>query len=386
LVRRRKIKLDFNLSQEHMMFQKAMREFVERDIAPVADEAEETETCPVELFPKLGHLGYLCPAYPEEIGGGGLGKIGDCIQVEEIGRINSGICSAVIVTSGVAIVSMFKHGNEEQKQKYLLPAIKGDKIAAFGLTEPNVGSDAASIQTTAKRDGDYWVINGSKMYITNGPICDFITLAVSTDKSKGGKGISQIIVERDTPGLSISKLRKLGHHSASTAELAFEDCRVPAANLIGEEGQGFKYILESLSSGRISHSARSMETASVAFEAALSYAKERTQFGQPIGKFQSIAFKLARMSTDIEAARWLLYRTAWLYDTGQECRKEASMTKLFSSDVCVRTVEESMRIHAGAGYLHESKVQRYFRDAIVYPITEGTNEIHQMVISRELGL
>ena len=181
-------------------------------------------------------------------------------------------------------------------------------------------------------------------------------------------------------------MKKLGLHSSSTAELAFEDCRVPVDNLIGKEGEGFKYILESLASGRISHSARCLGASQAAFEASLNYAKERTQFGQPIGKFQSIAFKLARLATNIEAARWLLYRVAWLYDQGNECRKEAAMTKFFTSEVCVRTVEEAMRIHAGAGYLAESKIQRYYRDAIVFPITEGTNEIQQLVISRELGL
>ena len=191
--------MDFELTQEHKMFQKAMREFVEKEIAPLVDEAEEKETTPVELFPKLGELGYLCPAYPEELGGGGLGKTGDCIQAEEIAKISSGICAGIMVTSGLATTAIMKHGNEEQKQKYLVPAVKGKKIAAFGLTEPNAGSDAAAIETTAKRDGNYYVINGSKIYITNGPICSFFTLAVSTDRSKGAKGISAIIVERDIP-------------------------------------------------------------------------------------------------------------------------------------------------------------------------------------------
>lgn len=378
--------MDFELSQEHTMFQKAMRSFVEKEITPLVEEAEEKEITPIELFPKLGELGYLCPGYPEELGGGGLGKTGDCIQAEEIAKVSSGICAGIMVTSGLATTALMKHGSDEQKQKYLVPAIRGEKVAAFGLTEPNVGSDAAAIETTAKRDGEHYIINGTKIFITNGPICSFVTLAVSTDRSRGAKGITTIIVELDTPGLSWTKLRKLGLHSSSTAEIVFEDCRVPAENLIGVEGEGFKYMLESLASGRISHSARGVGLAQAALEDSLNYAKERIQFGQPIGKFQSIAFKLARMATDIEAARWLLYRTAWLYDQGNECRKEAAMTKYFTAEVCVRTAEEAMRIHAGAGYLAESKIHRYFRDAILLPITEGTNEIQQLVISRELGL
>jgi len=378
--------MDFELSEEHLMFQKAIRDFTEKEIAPLVDEAEEKETTPVELFPKLGKLGYLCPGYPEELGGGGLGKIGDCIQAEEIAKVSSGICAGIMVTSGLATTALMKHGTDEQKQKYLVPAIKGDKIAAFGLTEPNVGSDAAAVETTAKRDGNDYVINGTKIYITNGPICSFVTLAVSTDRSKGSKGITTLIVERDIPGFSWTRLRKLGLHSSSTAEIAFEDCRVPAENLIGEEGQGFKYMLESLASGRISHAARGLGLSQAALQDSVNFAKERIQFGQPIGKFQSIAFKLARMATDIEAARWLLYHTAWIYDQGQECRKEAAMTKYFIAEVTVRVAEEAMRIHGGAGYLAESKIGRYYRDAILLPITEGTNEIQQLVISRELGL
>ncbi|HJX69841.1 MAG TPA: acyl-CoA dehydrogenase family protein [Dehalococcoidia bacterium] len=193
-------------------------------------------------------------------------------------------------------------------------------------------------------------------------------------------------MERDTPGLSVTKMRKVGHHSAATAELAFEDCCVPVDNLIGEKGRGFKYVLESLSGGRISHSAQSLGIAQAAFQASLDYAKERVQFGQPIGKFQAIAFKLARLATEIEAARWLLYRVVSLYDQGNECRQESAMTKFFSSEVAIRTAEEAMRIHGGAGYLAESKIQRYFRGAILYHITEGTTEIQQLVVSRELGL
>ncbi len=378
--------MDFEFSEEQKMFREAIRELAQKEVAPIVKEAEENETAPVDLFPKLGKLGYLCPAYPPEYGGGGLGKIGDCILVEELARVCSGITSGIMVQSGLSTFPILDHGNEEQKQRFLVPAAKGEKIAAYGLTEPNAGSDAAAVETTAKRDGSYYIVNGSKIYITNGQICDFATLAVSTDRSQGSRGVSTIIVERNTPGFTITKMRKLGHHSAATAELAFDNCRVPIDNLIGEEGRGFRYMLEALNGARISHGARSLGTAQAAFEASLDYAKQRIQFGQPIGKFQAISFKLARMAAEIEAARWLLYRVAWLYDQGNECRKEAPMTKLFASEVAIHAAEEAMRIHAGAGYLAESTVERYFRDAILFHTTEGTSEIQELVISRELGL
>jgi alkylation response protein AidB-like acyl-CoA dehydrogenase len=378
--------MDFELSDEHKMFQQTMRKFAEREVAPRVDEAEEKETFPVELFAKLGELGFLCPSYPMEYGGSELGKISDCILAEELGKVCSGICSGLMVQSGLATSTILKHGTEAQKQKYLVPAVKGKMVAAFGLSEPSAGSDAANIQTTAKRDGKDFIINGNKIYITNGPIASFLTLTVATDKSKGTKGISAIIVETNIPGYKMRKMRKVGHHSTTTADITYQDCRVTADNLVGEEGKGYKYILETLNGARISHSARSVGLAQACLEASINYAKERVQFGQPIGKNQAIAFKIARMAMEVEAARSLTYRIAWMFDTGHECRLEGPMTKLFASEVAIRTAEEAMRIHAGAGYLHESKIGRYFRDAILYHSTEGTSEIQQMVISRELGL
>jgi len=378
--------LDFELTEEQKMFQKAVMDFARKEVAPIVKEAEETETFPKQLFPKLGELGYLCPSYPEEYGGGGLGKIGDCILIEELARVCFGISAGIMAQGGLATYPILAHGTELQKQKYLVPAVKGQKIAAYGLTEPNAGSDASAIETTARREGDYYVINGTKIYITNAPICDFMLLAASTDRSKGHRGIATFIVDRDTPGLTVATLKKVGAHSAATGEVAFEDCHVPTDNLVGEEGRGFKYMLESLNGARISHAARSFGIAEAAFEASLDYAKQRKQFGQPIGKFQAIAFKLSTLATQIEAARSLLYRVAWLYDQGNECRKEAPMVKFFCSELAIRAAEEAMRIHAGAGYLAESVIQRYFRDAILTHTTEGTTEIQELVISRELGL
>ena len=378
--------MDFAFDEVQQLFQNAARDFAQREVAPIVEEAEKADDVPMHLFTTLGELGYLCPGYPEEYGGGGLGKIGECILYEELGKISSGICSGIMVNGGLASKMVEAHGTEEQKQKYLAPACRGEKIASFGLTEANAGSDAAAIETKAVKDGDSWVINGSKIYITNGQICDFVTIAAVTDKTRGSRGISTIIIDADNPGFTRSKMEKLGNHASATSEMYFDDCRVPAENLVGVEGEGFKYMLESLTGARISHAARSIGMAQAALQTTLDYAKERVQFGRPIGKNQDIAFRLARISTEIEAARWLLYRVAWLYDSGETCRKEAAMTKLKAAEVAVKMAEEAMRIHAGAGYLAESVVQRYYRDAILYPITEGTSEIQQLIISRELGL
>ncbi len=378
--------MDFAFDELQQLFQNAARDFATREVAPIVEEAEAKDDVPMELFTKLGELGYLCPGYPEQYGGGDMGKIGECILYEELGKVSSGICSGIMVNGGLATKMVAAHGNEEQKQKYLAAACKGEKIAAFGLTEANAGSDAAAIETKAVKDGDSYVINGSKFFITNGQICSFVTIAAVTDKTKGSKGISTIVVDADTPGFSRTKMEKLGNHASATSEMYFDDCRVPIENLVGEEGEGFKYMLESLTGARISHAARSIGLAQVALQATIDYANERVQFGKPIGKNQDIAFRLARISTEIEAARWLLYRVAWLYDQGEDCRKEAAMTKLKSAEVAVKMAEEAMRIHAGAGYMAESVIQRYYRDAILYPITEGTSEIQQLIISRELGL
>jgi len=379
--------MDFEFSEEHKMLREAIRDFAEKEIAPLVDEAEAKEQFPVELFPRMGELGYLCLGYPTKYGAGEMGMIGECIAIEELGRVSAGISSSLMVQSGLGTEAILHRGTEEQKQKYLIPAIKGQKIAAFGLTEPNAGSDAAAIESTAIKKSDEYIINGNKIYITNGYICDYVVVAAYTDKSLGTRGgMSLFIVERDTPGFSSKKMNKFCGRSADSAELTFEDCAVPAENLVGEEGRGFYYLMESLDAGRISHSARSLGLAQAAYEAALSYVQQRVQFGQPIYKFQANSFKLAKMAIDIEAARWLMYRAAWLYDQGARRLKEASMTKLFASEVAFRVATEAMQIHGGVALMAESPVQRYFRDARLGTIGEGTSEIQQIVISRRLGL
>ncbi len=378
--------MDFELTEAQKMFQEAIRDFAQKEVAPLVDEAEKTSSFPVQLFPKMGGLGYLCARYPEKYGGAGLGKIGDCICVEEIAYHSVGIAAGTMVQSGIGTGAIYNRGTEEQKQKFLVPAIRGQKIAAFGLTEPNAGSDAASIQTTAVKKNGKWVLNGTKMFITNGTFCDYVVTAAVTDKTKGTRGISLFIVEKDSPGFSRSKIHKFCARSGEVAELVFDDCTIPAENIIGEEGNGFRYVMETLTGGRISHAARSLGLARAAFDAALKYSQERVQFGQPIAKFQFNSFKLAQMAMEIEAARWLIFYAAWLYDVNKPHIKEAAMAKLFASQVAERVTTEALQIHGGYGLTEESVAQRYFRDSRMGTITEGTSEIQLLVISREIGI
>lgn len=379
--------MDFDFSEEQRMFKEAIHSFAEKEISPLVDEAEKTATFPLQLFPKMGELGYLCVRYPAEYGGAGIGKIGDCISVEEVSYFSVGIAAGTMVQGGIGTSAIYARGSEDQKQKYLVPAITGQRIAAFGLTEPNAGSDAASIETIAtKRNGKY-VLNGTKMFITNGNICDFVVVAAYTDKGKGARGgVSLFVVEKGTPGFTRSKLHKFCARSGEIAELTFEDCAVPEENLIGEEGRGFPYLMETLMGGRISHAARSLGLARVAYDESLEYAKARIQFGQPIAKFQTNAFKLARMAMELEAARWLVYYAAWLYDQDKPYVKEAAMAKLYASEVAAHITTEALQINGGYGLMEESVAQRYFRDARLGTITEGTSEIQQLVISREIGI
>lgn len=379
--------MDFELSEENRIFRDAIRTFAAREIAPLVDESEETGNFPTQLFRMMGEQGFLCPRYPLELGGGGGDKITDCIMVEELTRVSAGICSGILVQSGLATQPIYKYGSEEQKQRFLMPAIRGEKIGAFGLTEPDSGSDAASIKTRAVRDGDSYILNGTKTFITNGPICDYVIAVAYTDPSKRGVGINLFIVEKGTPGFSVArKLHKVGNWAAETGELVFEDCRVPSSNMIGEkEGGGFEQIADTLISGRITYGARCTGTAQAAYELTMKYAGERVQFGQPIIKYQNTKFKLAEMATNIEIMRTFTYRIAWEYDQGRNVRKEASMVKLFSAEALQKILADSMQIHGGYGYMMEYPIQRFWRDGRLFTITEGTSEIQRLVIAKEIG-
>jgi len=378
--------MNFNLTEEHCIFQEAIRDFAQNEIVPLVDEAEETNVFPKQLFKKMGELGFLCPQYPIELGGGGGDKVMDIIMAEELNKVNAGIAACLMVQGGLSTQPIYCYGSEQQKQRFLIPAIKGEKIAAFALTEPDSGSDAASIKTRAQRDGNDYILNGTKIFTTNGPICDFATVAAYTDPTKRGVGINLFIVEEGTPGFSVSrKLDKVGNRSIETGELVFEDCRVPAENMIGEkEGGGFDMIADTLISGRITYGGRCTGTAQAAYELTIQYAKERIQFGKPIIKFQATRFKLAEIATNIDIMRSYTYRVAWMYDQGKNVRKESSMVKLFCAETLQTILAHCMQIHGGYGYMMEYPIQRHWRDGRLFTITEGTSEIQRLVIANEI--
>ncbi|MDI6754955.1 MAG: acyl-CoA dehydrogenase family protein [Thermodesulfobacteriota bacterium] len=378
--------MDFFLQEDQRIFQETFRKFAEREIAPLVEEAEETETFPLQIFPQMGKLGYLCPRYSEKYGGAGIDKVSEVVMREEISRVSQGFASTWSAHSHLGTFPVYHWGSEEQKQKYLVPAIRGEKIFAFGLTEPNAGSDVKAIETTARPEGNFYVLNGRKIFITNGNICDFLTLVAYTDRGRGYKGISLFLVEKGTPGFIVSrKLKKEGVRSSETAELLFEDCRIPKENRIGEEGSFYR-VMETLNEGRIGVAGNCVGMAQGAYEAALRYAQERVQFGRPIAHFQAIAFKLADMAMEIDASRLLTLRAAWLMDQGKNPVKEASMAKLFASEVAVRVSMEAMQIHGGYGQMREFPVGRFHRDALVYVVGEGTSEIQRQIIAKQMGI
>lgn len=379
--------MKFELTEEQRMVKEALRRFVEKEVAPLVEEAEAHGKFPLHLFRRMGKLGYLCVRYPLEIGGGGADKITECILAEELNRICAGIAAGLMVQGGLATLPIYQFGSQELKERILLPAIKGEKIGAFALTEPDVGSDAASIKTRATRDGDYYILRGAKTFITNGPICDYAVVAATVDPSRKAEGISLFVVEKGTPGFTVTrKLEKVGNRSAETGELLFDDCRIPAANMIGDmEGKGFEQIRDTLMSGRITYGGRSTGVAQAAYEASLKYAQDRVQFGRPIVQFQVTRFKLAQMAMKIDVMRSYTYRVARLYDEGHRVMKEASMVKLFCAETLQEILAQAMQIHGGYGYTMEYPIQRYWRDGRLFTITEGTSEIHHTVIARESG-
>jgi alkylation response protein AidB-like acyl-CoA dehydrogenase len=379
--------METELTEEQQMIKETARRFAEEEVAPLVDEAEATGNFPMPLFRKMGEIGLLCIRYPLEIGGGGADKIAECILAEELNRICAGIAAGIMVQGGLATVPMYQFGSPELKEQFLLPAVKGEKIGAFALTEPNVGSDAASLKTRAIKDGDHYVLQGSKTFITNGPICDYAVVAATVDPKKKAEGVCLFVVDRNTPGFSVTrKLEKVGNKSAETGELCFEDCRVPAANLIGgKEGVGFEQIRDTLMSGRITYGGRATGLAQAAYEASVKYAKERVQFGRPIAEFQVTRFKLAQMAMKIDIMRSYTYRVARLYDATHHVMKEASMVKLFCAETVEEILAQAMQIHGGYGYMMEYPVQRYWRDGRLFTVTEGTSEIHHLVIAKESG-
>jgi alkylation response protein AidB-like acyl-CoA dehydrogenase len=379
--------LSYAFTEEQEDLRQMVREFAKAEILPLVEEAERHEKFPVEVMPMLGELGLLGIVFPEEYGGIGADKITECIFVEEMAKVCAGITASVNAHTDLSAFPIYKFGTDEQKEKYLPRSIAGEIIGSYAITEPNTGSDAAALASRAEKTANGYVINGRKNFITNGTLCDYCLVAAYTDKTKRGEGISVLIVDRNTPGFEVTrKLEKMGHRSSDTAELVFEDCEVPEEALLGGKEGAFGALMEALITGRVSHGVKSAAIAEAAYEAALQYAQERETFGRTLSKHQVIRFKLADMATRIAAAKSLAYKAAWLYSTGQPCVKEASMAKFYSAEVAEYVTREAVQIHGGYGYIVEYPVERYYRDAKLASITEGTSEIQQLIISKEIGL
>jgi butyryl-CoA dehydrogenase len=377
--------MDFALSPQHEDIRRTVREFAERRIAPVAEEIERKGEFPMDIIREAASLGLLGVPYPEEVGGTGLDSLAYAITVEELSRVSGSVGIIVSAHTSLGCNPLYLAGTDQQKEKYLRPMASGEIIGAYGLTEPDAGSDSRGTKTRAHRDGDEWVINGSKRFITNAGVAGTYIVTAVTDREADTGKISAFIVEADTPGFSIGRMEeKMGLHASNTGELIFDGCRIPAENLLGEEGEGDKLFLKTLDGGRIGIASMALGLAQAAYEAASAYARERKQFGRPIGQFQGVAFKIADMATTIDAARLMTYRAAWLKDCGKPYSTEAAMAKLYASEVARDVTNDAVQVHGGYGYVTEYKVERYLRDAKLTEIGEGTSEIQRMVIARNL--
>jgi hypothetical protein len=377
--------MDFRPTEQQQLLRRAVREFSETEIRPFVREWDEAQAFPRSLVAKMAALGLMGIQFPEQYGGAAMSAIDYCICIEELARIDPAVSLSVAAHNGLCASHVAMFGTEAQKQRYLVPLATGAWIGAWGLTEPTAGSDAARIRVAAARDGDGWVINGTKTFITHGSIGDVVVVMAVTDKSRAHRGISAFIVEQGTPGLAAGrKEHKLGMRASDTSEVLFRDCRVPGDALLGAENEGFINTLQVLDAGRIGIAALAVGLAQGAYEAARRYALERTQFGQPIASFQAIQWKLADLATRIEAARLLTYRAAYLKDRGARTSRESAEAKLFSSEVAVRASEECVQIHGGYGFVKDYPAEKFFRDVKLTTIGEGTSEIQRLVIARQL--
>lgn len=376
--------MNLRFTEEQEMMRKMVRDFAEKEIAPFVESMEQGEF-PREILKKMGQLGLMGIPVPVKYGGAEMDFVSYIIAINELSKVSATIGVILSVHTSVGTNPILYFGTEEQKQKYIPKLAAGEYLGAFCLTEPSAGSDAASLKSKAIKDGDHYVINGSKVFITNGGEADVYIVFASTDPSQGSKGISAFIVEKETPGLVIGKdEKKMGLHGSRTVQLSFEDMRVPAENLLGKEGEGFKIAMANLDVGRIGIAAQALGIAEAALEAAVDYAKERVQFGKPIAQMQGVGFKIADMATAVEAAKLLIYRAADLRQKGLKCSKEASIAKLFASRTAVEVTTEAIQVFGGYGYTEEYPVERYFRDAKITEIYEGTSEIQRIVISKQL--
>jgi len=373
------------LTDNQIMIRDTIRDFAEKQIRPVIMEYDEAQKFPMELMQKLGELGFLGMLVKEEYGGAGLGYIEFAITIEELARVDPSVALSVAAHNGLCTNHINRFGNEAQKKKYLPDLTSGKKIGAWGLTESVAGSDAGGLLTTAVKDGDYYIVNGSKTFTTHGTVGQTAVIMAITDKEKKSKGISAFILEKGMEGFIVGKKEnKLGMRASDTTQLTFENCKVPADNLIGKEGEGFVQAMKILEGGRVSIAALSLGLAQGALDASIKYSKERKQFGKALAEFQATQMKLAEMETNIEAARMLTYRAAYMKDKGMSNKKEAAMAKLFASEVAEKCSSEAVQIHGGYGFIKEYPVEKFYRDVKLCTIGEGTSEIQRIVIAREL--
>ncbi len=381
--------MDFDLPADHRLLRDTIRDFMVNEVAPVVDEHERERRFPVEVVRRIGELGWLGIPIPEDEGGAGLDTLAYAVAIEEIGRVWGSLGLIVAAHTSLGCGPLHLAGSDEQKQRYLVPMASGRVIGAYGLTEPGAGSDAGGTRTTARPDGDAWVLDGAKRFITNaGQAGTYIVTARTGTTDKGDAEISAFIVPADTPGFSVGRLEdKLGLHASATGELRFDGARIPTENLLGTQGDGFRTFLKILDGGRISIGALAVGLAQAALDAAIPYAQTREQFGRPIGTFQGVAFMVADMATEIEAARQLVWKSAWLKDQGRDYGLTAAQAKLFASEVSSRATNAAIQIHGGYGYVTDYPVERYLRDAKLTEIGEGTSQVQRLVIARKiLGL
>jgi len=379
--------MNFKLTDMQKLFQKTIREFCEKEIKPISAKIDKEEYFPWDLYRKMGKMGLMGMTVPQKYGGAGIDKVSYMIALEEISRFCGSTGLTVEAHNTLGIGYIYERGTEEQRKKYLPKYTTGEAFVALAITEPNAGSDVASLQTTAVLEGNEWVLNGAKQFITSGDIAGITIVMAKTDKTKGVKGISAFIVEKDTPGFKVGQLEdKLGVRGSRTAQLFFEDCQVPKENILGEKDLGFIGVMNTLDRGRTAVGAMSVGIARGALEDSVEYAKQREQFGRPIGKFQAIQWMIADMATEIDAARLLVHRAAFLEDQGLPFSKEASMAKLFASEMAMRATRNAIQVFGGYGYIREYPVERYFRDVKLCEIGEGTSEVQRIIIAKQLGL
>lgn len=377
--------MDFALPDEVTMLRDLVREYVRDRLQPLTMQVEEEDRVPDEVLGEMKDLGLFSIPFPEEYGGGGFGELGYCVAFEELGAVNAAYSNIIGGHCGLCGMSIASGGSEDLKGRYLPRMATGEILGAFALTEPNAGSDAAHIETTARRDGDEYVLNGSKLWVSNGPMADLYTVFALTDRNLGAKGVSAFVVERDTPGVTIGKIdEKMGLRGSKTSEVFFADVRVPARNLIGEEGHGFRVAMQTLDGGRMSLGASCVGQAQTALDLAVQWSKQRVQFGRPISSNQAIQWMLADSEVEIHAARMMVYHGAWKIDSGQRASHEAAIVKVYCSEMLGRVVDRVVQVHGGMGYMKDFDIERMYRDARITRIYEGTSEVQRMIIAQDL--